>query len=52
MVMKFKRLQYMNKWDFVIKELKSLQQGFEDSQPIVELYVEQVLLKGYKVIKE
>ena len=42
----------MSKWDFVIKELKSLQQGFEDPQPIVELYVEHVLLKGYKVIKE
>jgi len=41
----------MNTWEFVIKELKSLQQGFEDSQPIVELYVEQILLKGYKVTK-
>ena len=41
----------MNTWEFVIKELKSLHQGFEDSQPIVELYVEQILLKGYKIIK-
>ena len=41
----------MNTWDFVIKELKSLQQGFEDTQPIVELYVEQILLKGHKVTK-
>ena len=41
----------MTRWDFVIKELKSLQQGFEDSQPIVELYVEQILLKHYKVSK-
>jgi hypothetical protein len=41
----------MSKWDFVIKELKSLQQEFEDAQPIVELYVEQILLKGYKVSK-
>ena len=41
----------MNTWDFVIKELKSLQQEYPDPQPIVELYVEQILLKGYKVIK-
>ena len=41
----------MSKWDFVIKELKSLQQGFEDPQPIVELYVEQSLLRGYNIIK-
>ena len=41
----------MNTWDFVIKELKSLQQCFSYEQPIVELYVEQILLKGYKVIK-
>jgi len=40
----------MSKWDFVIKELKSLQQGFEDHQAIVELYVEQALLKGYKIV--
>ena len=41
----------MSKWEFVVKELKSLQQGFEDHQAIVELYVEQILLKGYKVTK-
>jgi hypothetical protein len=41
----------MSKWDFVIKELKSLHQGFEDHQAITELYVEQILLKGYKIIK-
>jgi hypothetical protein len=41
----------MSKWDFVIKELKSLQQGFEDHQAIVELFVEQILLKHYKVNK-
>ena len=41
----------MSKWDFMIKELKSLQQGFEDHQAIVELYVEQILLKHYKVNK-
>jgi hypothetical protein len=41
----------MNKWEFVIKELKSLQQGFEDSQPIVELYVEQIMLRGYNITK-
>jgi len=50
MVMKFKRLQYMNKWDFVIKELKSLQKGFEDHQAITELFVEQKLLYGYKIV--
>ena len=41
----------MNTWDFVIKELKSLQQDFADPQPIVELYIEHILLKGYKVNK-
>jgi hypothetical protein len=41
----------MSKWDFVIKELKSLRQGFEDHQAIVELFVEQILLKHYKVNK-
>jgi len=41
----------MSKWNFVIKELKSLQQGFEDHQAIVELFVEQILLKHYKVNK-
>jgi hypothetical protein len=37
----------MSKWEFTIKELKSLQQEHQDHQAIVELYVEQVLLKGY-----
>lgn len=41
----------MSTWDFVIKELKSLQQESVDPQPIVELYVEQILLKGYKISK-
>ena len=41
----------MSKWDFVVKELKALQQDFEDKQPIVELYVNQILLKGYKISK-
>lgn len=41
----------MSKWDFVIEELKSLQQGFEDHQAITELFVEQILLKGYRVNK-
>jgi hypothetical protein len=41
----------MSTWDFVIEELKSLQQGFEDNQAIAELFVEQILLKGYKVNK-
>lgn len=41
----------MSTWDFVIEELKSLQQGFEDNQAIAELFVEQILLKGYKVTK-
>ena len=41
----------MNKWDFVVSELKSLQQQFNDDQPIVELFVEQKLLFGYNIIK-
>jgi len=40
----------MNKWDFVVSELKSLQQGFEDHQAITELFVEQKLLYGYKIV--
>ena len=42
----------MNKWDFVVLELKSLQKGFEDYQPITELFVEQKLLSGYNIIKK
>lgn len=41
----------MSKWDFVIKELKALQQEYADTQPIVELYVNQILLKGYNISK-
>ena len=41
----------MNNWEFVISELKSLQQGFEDHQAITELFVEQKLLFGYNIIK-
>ena len=41
----------MNKWDFVVSELKSLQQEFNDDQAIVELFVEQKLLCGYNIIK-
>ena len=41
----------MSKWEFTIKELKSLQQEYQDHQAIVELYVEQVLLKGYSLKK-
>ena len=41
----------MNTWEFVVSELKSLQQGFNDDQPIVELFVEQKLLYGYNIIK-
>lgn len=41
----------MSKWDFVVSELKSLQQGFDDHQAIVELFVEQKLLCGYNIIK-
>lgn len=40
----------MNTWQFVISELKSLQQGFEDHQAITELFVEQKLLYGYKIV--
>lgn len=42
----------MSKWKFVIQELKSLQQEFSDSQPVVELYVNQVLLLGYNISKK
>jgi hypothetical protein len=42
----------MSKWKFVIQELKSLQQEFSDPQPIVELYVNQVLLQGYNISKK
>ena len=41
----------MSKWEFVVLELKSLQKGFEDYQPITELFVEQKLLRGYNIIK-
>ena len=41
----------MNTWDFVVSELKSLQQGFNDHQAIVELFVEQKLLRGYNITK-
>jgi hypothetical protein len=41
----------MNTWDFVVSELKSLQQEFNDHQAIVELFVEQNLLYGYNIIK-
>ena len=41
----------MNTWDFVVSELKSLQQEFKDHQAIVELFVEQKLLYGYNIIK-
>jgi hypothetical protein len=39
----------MSKWNFVIKELKALQQETPDTQVIVEAYVEWVLLKGYNI---
>jgi len=41
----------VNTWEFVISELKSLQQGFEDNQAIAELFVEQKLLSGYNITK-
>ena len=41
----------MNTWQFVVSELKSLQQEFQDDQPIVELFVEQKLLCGYNITK-
>jgi hypothetical protein len=41
----------MNKWEFVVSELKSLQQQFQDDQAIAELFVEQKLLYGYNIIK-
>ena len=42
----------MSKWEFVVLELKSLQKGFEDYQPITELFVEQQLLRGYNITKD
>jgi len=39
----------MSKWNFVIKELKALQQETPDTQVITEAYVEWVLLNGYKI---
>jgi hypothetical protein len=39
-------------WQFLVRELKSLQQETVDAQPIVELYVEQVLLCGYNITKK
>ncbi len=41
----------MNRWQFTIKELAALQQEHQDHQAIVELYVEQILLKGYPINK-
>ena len=41
----------MNKWQFVVSELKSLQQETPDDQAIAELFVEQKLLYGYNIIK-
>ena len=41
----------MNKWQFVVSELKSLQQEKVDEQWIAELFVEQKLLCGYNIIK-
>jgi hypothetical protein len=38
-------------WEFLVRELKSLQQETVDPQPIVELYVEQILLRGYNISK-
>lgn len=42
----------MNRWQFTVRELAALQQGFSDDQPIVELYVEQALLRGYNITKD
>ena len=41
----------MNTWEFVISELRTLQQEEEDGQLITELFVEQKLLFGYNIIK-
>ena len=41
-----------NRWNFIMTELISLQRGIEDPQPIVELYVNQVLLSGYNISKK
>jgi hypothetical protein len=42
----------MNTWQFLISELKSLQQDNPpDPQSTVELFVETVLLRGYDIQK-
>jgi hypothetical protein len=42
----------MDKWKFVISELKSLQQeNPPDQQSTVELFVETILLRGYNIQK-
>jgi hypothetical protein len=41
----------MNRWEFTVKELKSLQQETPDTPAIVQAYVEWVLLKGYSIKK-
>jgi hypothetical protein len=50
-IKRLRNLSKMNKWDFVVSELKSLQQDFQDDQAIAELFVEQKLLYGYNIIK-
>lgn len=39
----------MNRWQFTVKELASLQQERPDADAIVQAYVEWVLLKGYTI---
>ena len=41
----------MSKWEFVVKELKVLQQEKTDEQWIAELFVEQILLRGYNIVR-
>jgi hypothetical protein len=50
-IKRLRNLSKMNKWDFVVSELKSLQQDIQDDQAIAELFVEQKLLYGYNIIK-
>ena len=50
-IKRLRNLSKMNKWKFVVSELKSLQQDFQDDQAIAELFVEQKLLYGYNITK-
>jgi hypothetical protein len=50
-LLKYMKVNIMNRWEFTIKELKALQQKTPDTPLIVEAYVEWVLLNGYSIKK-